>query len=90
MGGFLTESEKSISRSELGELMWIARLARLGARCGDSSDARTFGDINEVCKNPIDFEEKVKGGVVSDLIGESASSIARVFPHMPGSGDSRI
>ena len=38
------EADQSILRSELGKLMWIARLARPGAIYDASADAQTFAD----------------------------------------------
>ena len=40
--GALTEEEQSISRSELGELIRIARIARPGAIYDASAGAQTF------------------------------------------------
>ena len=42
MADDLTEEEQSILRSELGELMLIARIARPGAIRDASSEAQTF------------------------------------------------
>ena len=41
-GEILTENDQTISRSELGKLMWIARIARPGAIYDASAAAQTF------------------------------------------------
>ena len=51
----LAEAEQSDSRSELGKLMWIARIARPGVIYDASAATQTFPD-GEI----IDFLEKVR------------------------------
>ena len=41
-GEILTENEQTTLRSELGKLMWIARIARPGAIYDASASAQTF------------------------------------------------
>ena len=41
-GEILTENEQTALRSELGKLMWIARIARPGAIYDASAAAQTF------------------------------------------------
>ena len=41
-GEILTENEQAALRSELGKLMWIARIARPAAIYDDAASAQTF------------------------------------------------
>ena len=67
--GALTEEEQSILRSELGELMWIARISRPGAIYDDSVAAQTFyGDkmIGDLDGNAAISEIAEKGDLRED------------------------
>ena len=55
---FLTKEERPIMRSELGELMWLARIARPGAIYDASAAARNFANF----KPEIDDGENSFGG----------------------------
>ena len=58
-GDPLTSEEQFALRSELRELMRIARIARTEALYDASVAARTFEAAEETILNPIDFEEIV-------------------------------
>ena len=47
----LTEEEQDISWSELGKLMWVARIARPGAIYDTSAAAQTFPDGETIDSN---------------------------------------
>ena len=64
----LTDEEQFTLRSELRELMRIARIARPGALCDASASAQTFGTIGESIVNPMDFEEVADVDIVSKVI----------------------
>ena len=53
--GALAEAEQTILRSELGKLMWVARIARPGAIYGASAAAQKFpgGGIFEVLERCV-------------------------------------
>ena len=55
-GEILTENEQTTLRSELGKLMWIARIARPGAIYDASASAQTFA-TGEM----MDFLEEAEG-----------------------------
>ena len=55
----LSEAVPSISRSELGKLMWIARIAQPGAIYDASASAQKFtdGELTDVVKKGEEFSE---------------------------------
>ena len=57
----ITEAGHAISRSELGKLIWTARIARPGAIYEASADAQTFpdGEIIEVLERDFGNGEKI-------------------------------
>ena len=72
----LTDSEQTILRSELGKLMWIARIARPGAIYDASAAAQTFSTVEM-----IEFSEEE-----NLFFGrwEVGSFIEEDFAHMSG------
>ena len=55
---FLTEEEQSLMRSELGKLMWLARIARPGAIYDASAAARSFANSKpENCDEATAFDK---------------------------------
>ena len=61
-GDFLTEEEQSAMRSELGKLMWLARIARPDAIYNASAAAQNFANFEpENCDVETSFAENEKG-----------------------------
>ena len=78
IGEILTENGQTISRSELWNLMWIARIARPGAIYDASASAQTFptGEM-------MDFLEEEEEITLSGN-EEKISLTAEDFDRMPG------
>ena len=57
---FLTEEEQSIMRSELGKLMWLARIARPDAIYDASAAARNFANFKPEIDDGEIFLRKMK------------------------------
>ena len=77
MGDPLTESGQFTLRSELRNLMWIAKIASPDALYGATASARTFETIDWPIVNPIDFD-----GIVD--VGAARVTGAGNYPHVPG------
>ena len=79
-GGILTENEQTTLRSELGKLMWIARIARPGAIYDASASAQTFS-----AAEMMDFlEEEEEESTLSENEEKIALTEEEDFDHMPG------
>ena len=76
---FLTEEEQSVMRSELGKLMWLARIARPGAIYDAPAAARNFANSKPGnCDGEISNEENEEGNANENNPKPSD------FAHIPG------
>ena len=79
---FLTEEEQSIMRSELGKLMWLARIARPDAIYDASAAAQNFANWQpDVSKDEISEDEIQEGPIKVDVPKPNDSE------HTPGFKD---
>ena len=65
---FLTDEEQSVVRSELGELMWLSRIARPGAIYDASAAAQNFANFKqENCNEEITDGENEEENANEDV-----------------------
>ena len=77
---FLTEEEQSITRSELGKLMWLTRIARPDAIYDASAASRNFAN----CKPDVSKEEILDNDIQKEEPINADVPEPSDFGHMPG------
>ena len=90
-GGISTENEQTELRSELGKLMWVARIARPGAIYDASAAAQTISVEEMKCFSEEEEEEDEEEKEVQEIeeFCYSKEEEEDLFDHMPGFANSK-